>query len=253
MTGMMDVLGRKMLSDVPRGNAALFIQKCNLEIIRNQAGRRQKLGKGEGARPVASIASPRVDLRSLSERRPDGSEAPVTLLGYSTAVRALPHALACLDVHDPRRRAAAMFADACERVSGAGSANLAGGSDTKGMVSDGGVTTKIKHAARYRLIEAIANGWPIDQASGRITKGHHRVVLPVQRKRGNRQEIKAFDLLYAHCVAGKDHAAILRDHGWSAHGKNIKVLVASAWEMLGDIAVVFGFDLIGQTNKGLDA
>jgi len=253
MTMQSDILGRQALVDGDRGRAALFLQSCNLAIIKNQAMRRQKVGKGDGDRGAIGMARARAVATTLTERRPDGDDVPVTLPGYKTAVRALPHALACLDPNDPRRRAAQMFADACERIDASGGSAFGQGADTKGGISDGGVTTRIKHAARYRMIEAIANGWHVDSVTGKITRGTDRVIMRVQRKSGNRQEIKAFALLFDHCVSGLDHSAILRAHGWSEHSKNTRPMIEATWYMLGQIACAWGFDMIGFERKGVDS
>lgn len=238
-----------------RGRAALLLQGINVAIIKNAAGRRQghRARDGEGARAPAGIAHRRVETVVLTERRAGGVEngprgprpalldSPVTPLGYTTAVRARAQALACLDASDPKRRAADMLADACERIGSVGGGAIGGGSDTSGGISDGGVTTKIKHAARLRIAEAIANGWRVDPVHGPVRGAADRVVLPVRRKIGNRQEIKAFPLLVALCVDGQDMNKILLAHGWSAHGKHIKVLINAAWAMLDDLAAAWGF------------
>ena len=168
-----------------RGRAALYVHNLNMAIVAQCARARQRHGEGEGARARrhgSRPRTPRSDQDSLARR----GAALVTPLGYLTAVRALPRVLAALPRTDPRRQAADMLAGAYERI-GSVQGGTAEGGDTKGGQSDGGVTTRVKHAERLRMIEAAANFWPIDRRDGRITRGRALVVMPIKRKRGNRQ------------------------------------------------------------------
>ena len=183
-----------------------------------------------------------------------------TPLGYKTARHALPPILGLLSETDRRRRAADAFADAFEQIGAvkgvdwAGSTGSCTGGVTKGEISDGGITVKIKHAAQLRMLVAVVNGWPIDCNHGRIKSGPERVVLPVKRKRGNRQEIKAFPLLVATCVEGQDLATILRAHGWSVQAKHRHPLGEAVLNLLDEMADRLGFDpsrqLKGQNQRG---
>ncbi len=222
-------------TDIGGGRAALYLQRVNLEIIKAAARRRQQHGAGEGARAPLGLGHRPVTLGAIK----DAKGGRVTPLGYKTARRALPSILARLPDADPRRRVADALASAFERVGAIGGGDLQGG-DTKAGVSDGGVTTKIKHAARLRVIEAAVNGWGTDPLLGGIKRGPDRVVMAVQRKRGDRQDIKVFPLLVALCVEGLDLAAILRRHGWSTGSKHTIPLGQAALSILDDAATSLG-------------
>lgn len=217
--------------------ARSFVETLTRRLLAETARTRQGGGRAEGARAPAALAQPR---RVLVEIAPTRREAdPSTPLGYRTAIRALPPALAALDLHDPRRQAAGMIADAAERIGSVGGGDPAGG-DTKGGVSDGGATTRVKWATRLRLVEAAANGWPVSRRYGVEGRGPARVVMAVQRQRGKAQSIKALPLLLAVCVEGQDMAQILRAHGWSGHGKQRRALLLDVLAMLDDAAELLG-------------
>lgn len=218
-----------------RGRAASYIHRLNMAIVHHCARQRQRHGNGEGARSPIGMAATPTRLETIVEASPAGGSVPVTPLGYLTAVRAMPRILAALPRSDPRRQAADMLAVAYERI-GSVQGGTAEGGDTKGGQSDGGVTTRVKHAERLRLIEAAANFWPIDRQHGTVTIGRELVVMPIKRKRGNRQEIKAFPLLVALCVDGQDLADILRANGWTVHSKHSRPLGIAALHILGRIA-----------------
>lgn len=217
-----------------QGRAAQYLAAVNIGIVKSAAVRRMAQGRGDGARPPASIAGPRVHLVRVSGADKD----PATPAGYQTAVRAAPRVLAALKANDPRRTVATLLADAFERVGSIKGADLAG-TDSKGGLSDGGATTRVKHAARLRLIEYLANGWPVDRASGPVRGGRvwaPRLALEVQRRGGKRQDIQAFDAVVAVCVEGMDLAEILRRHGWSVQAHNRDPLRAAVLATLGDVA-----------------
>lgn len=135
-----------------------------------------------------------------------------------------------------------MIADAHERVGSVKGVDLQG-SDSKGGVSDGGATTRVKHAQRLKLIEYLANGWPVSRRHGpglRSPDMRPRIALEVQRKSGKRQHILAFDALIAVCVEGDDLSDILRRHGWSVQAFNRSPLRDAILVTLGDVAVGLG-------------
>lgn len=230
---------------------SLALCHANLAIIQAAAARRQGHGVSDGGRSPVALGAGRVHLRRLSERAPDGRIEPVTPLGFRTAVRALPRVLSALEESDPRRQAATFLADAVERVGAVKGVDWSAG-DTKGGQSDGGVTTKIKHAHRLRLIEAAANGWPIDQRHGSVVRGAPALAMEVRRRRGSISEIKAFDLVVAVCVEGHDLAKVLSDHGWSVHSKHTAALGAALLDVLDRVAYVMG-GAVRPANNPVDA
>ncbi|MGR3498787.1 MAG: hypothetical protein ACU0E9_07835 [Limimaricola soesokkakensis] len=228
-----------MLRDPHHARAAALVDVLNRRLLAHAAGRRQAHGRGEGARAPAGLAQPRRRLDVLTEPGPGDRRRPITPLGYKTATRALPPVLAGLDAADARRRAADTIADCAERVSGARGGDMQGG-DISGLPSDGGATTRVKWAARLRVIEAVANGWPIS-TDGTIAKGAPRVALPLGRPSPKRQEIKAFPLLLAVCVEGQDMREILVAHGWSPHGKYRRALIVATLDLLERVGAGLGF------------
>jgi len=219
--------------------ARLYLQSINFEIIKAAALHRQAHGRGNGARAPAAMAARPVRVQVLSEGRKGENQQLVTPLGYRTAVRALPPILARLDASDPRRRAAEALATAAEKIGAIGNGGFDGGAPS-GAVSDGGVTTRIKHATRLRLIEALTNGWTCD-ARGKIQRGPARVILQVQRQGRARQNIKAFDALALICVEGADLGTILRKYGWSVKTQHTRALGQGVLEILDDLAGALGF------------
>jgi len=185
-------------------------------------------------------------LSDIVEPVAGGKAERVTPLGYKTAVRAQPRILAKLAKSDPRLKAATMLAGAVERVGSVKGADL-GGTDSKAGVSDGGATTRVKHAAHLNIVEALSNGWLRD-ARGHIQHGPARVLMPLQRQRGNRQEIKAFPALCAVCVYGKLLDDLPRAHGWSAQTANRKALGDAFLVELEDVAEGLG---LGGWDEGL--
>lgn len=228
-------------TDLARAGA--YLGQVNIEIIK-AAGQRRQGHRGQGDRAPASIEAEPVQLRALSRPTPDGKPDPITPLGYQTAVRRLPRLLARLDPSDPRRRAAIMLANTAERIGAVGSIDLQG-TGTKSATPDGGVTTKVKHATRLRMIEAYANGWQIER-NGRINRAAERVALPIRRKGQARQEIKAYDALVAICVHGHSVSDVLSHHGWAVQTKNVTKLGGALLDVLADIGDGLGF---GRPSK----
>jgi hypothetical protein len=211
-----------VISKPDQARARAVVERLNLALLGRAAARRQGIGSGQGARSPLGLAQPRRRLGVIKEAAQAG-DRPVTPLGYKTALRALPPVLAGLPATDPRLQAAEMLASAVERIGAVGGVDLLGG-DTKGGLSDGGATTRIKHAARLRYIEGLANGWRVDPSHGSVTRGRPLVAFKVRRQYGQAQDIMAMRLLELVCIEGKDLGQILKAHGWSAHSKNTKRL-----------------------------
>lgn len=229
-----------MQFDPDRGRARRYIEAKTRQILAEAGGRRMRRDHGVGARAPASLAAAPLRLVTLTQPRPGGRVEPVTPPGYRTAVRALPPLLAGLSAQDPRRLAAAAFEASAAQIGAVRGVSLEG-ADTSGGISDGGVTTRIKHAARLRLIEAMVNGWGVDRAHGVVQRGPARVAMRVQRPCAGRKEITAMALLSAVCVEGADLGQILRAHGWSAQTRNRRVLATAALDLLADLAAALGY------------
>lgn len=228
------------LNAVGRGRAASYLARVNLEIVKAAARRRQRQDQGTGARLPAALAGAPVTLEVITAGRDR-----ITPLGHQTAKRALPPLLARLAANDPRRMVADMLADAVERVGAVRGADLAG-ADSKGIASDGGATTRVKHAARLRMIEALANRWPVDRRHG-PRAGLPRVLMAPRRATEKRHKILAFPALVAVCVEGASVDAILRAHGWSAQAFNRGPLRDALLDALGDVAQ--GLGLSGASGQ----
>lgn len=228
-----------MLSGSELGRAALYLSKLNLQLVKAAGARRMRAGKGTGARLHGSLQGAPVQLVELSRPMPGGKSERVTPLGYRTARRTLPRLLSSLDPADPRLMVAQMIADAAERVGAVPGSNFAG-SDSKGELSDGGATTRVKHATRLRDFEAMANGWPLDRRKARALRVP-RVALAVRRRSADRYSIKAFDALYLTCVDCLSLDEILRRHGWSARTGYRNKVRDAVLQTLDLIAMEMGF------------
>ncbi len=227
---------------VGRGRAAVYLGRVNLEIVKAAAHRRQRVDQGTGARLPVSLAGAPVALEVIKTGRDR-----ITPVGHQTARRALPPLLARLGPQDPRRMVADMLGDAVERVGAVKGSDLAG-ADSKGIASDGGATTRVKHAARLRLIEALANGWPVDRRHG-PRRGLPKVLMAPRRATNKRKAILAFPALLAVCVEGASVDAILRAHGWSAQAFNRAPLRDAILAVLNDVAVGLGMATRPEQKK----
>lgn len=226
------------IHDPATTRARSFVEALTRRLVGEVARRRQGTGRSDGARAPAALGQPQRMLVEIPATRRDSD--PATPLGYKTAIRALPPVLAALRPDDPRRRAADMIADAAERIGSVGGGAAGEGGAVSGGPSDGGATTRVKWAARLRLAEAAANGWPLDRRFGVLAKGGDRVALAVTRKGRKRQDIKAWPLLLAVCVEGQDMAEICRAHGWSIDSANRRALTEAALAGLDDVAEALG-------------
>ena len=219
------------LNGTYQARARSAVERLNMAFLSAAAERRQGLDRGHGARSPAGLGQPRRDLVTIEDAVgwcDDGEWIfkRQTPIGYQTARASLPPVLAALGPADPRRIEALKFAATVEKIGAIAGADLAG-SCTKGAISDGGATTKVKHAARFNRARDVVNGWEFDHRAGRVVRGAERIAFKVQRRNG-----KAFDLLCAVCVDGLDMGAILRASGWSAHGKQRKALAVAFLELL---------------------
>jgi hypothetical protein len=228
------------------------VERLTMAVINAAAVRRQGIGRGNGARSPAGLAQDRRTLGIVSDPRTveavsdDGRttmrmrlDEMMTPVGYKTARGTLPPVLAMLPQGDPRLRAAIMFADTVERIDSVKGADI-GGDGAKGVLSDGGATTKVKHAARFNRVRDAVNGWTYDDKAGRVVRDRERVVLRVRRRRSNAQDIKAFELLCAVCVDGKDMREILVSRGWSAQSEQRKALAVALLDMLDTVRGAIG-------------
>jgi len=207
----------------------------NCAIIAAAAARRQGHGRGEGARAPAALGQARRDLGTVPDRDRGGAMTPA---GYRTATARLPRLLADLAEGDPRRQVAAMLADAVERI-GAVAASPQGGRDHSGGVSDGGATTRVKHAERLRRIRAAVNGWPLRSLPG-APEPAPRIVLGNPRRLAGRKEIRAFPPLIAVVCDGRSLRDVIEAAGWCANGRTQRRVTEAALECLDDAADALG-------------
>lgn len=219
--------------------ARRYLESVNLGLIAAVGAKRQR-HYGPGERAPAIIARPAVDLMTVQSREPGRKPEPLTDAGQQTAVRKLPRVLARLSADDPRLLVAGMIATAAEQIGSMGGA-MGEATASKSVFVDGGITTKIKHAERLRIFVGVANGHVTDLRQTRAARGADRVVMAVQRKRGNRQEIKAVPLLLSVCSEGYELSDVLREHGWKDCSQNTGPLGQDLLEMLHDIAAVLGY------------
>lgn len=212
-----------------QGRAAAYLGRITLALVKAAGARRQRhMGRHPGARAPASLAAGSVSLVQLTRAAPGGKVDLVTPVGHRTAVRDLPPLLARLEANDRRRVAASLVATAFERIGAVAGSNFEGG-DTSGEISDGGATTRIKHAARLRQIEGVARWDP-------AAPGRARVLLAAQRGGRNRQDLLAYPCLIAVCVYGATLGDLLARSGWSVHTRNRAELQAALLQLLAELA-----------------
>ena len=224
-----------------RAKARLFVEKIGFEIVKRAMVVRQKSGKGNGDRPAPSLAARPVMLRELEEPAlPDGKPgARITPLGYQTGTRAMPRILARLPPNDPRRMAAAKYADAVERLGASKGSDISGKSGGTAGVSDGGALQATRFAYLVRVAHAAVNGW--DYHRGETSGDEWALLTPANRSLNERQPIRASVVLDAIAVEGRDVSHILEAHGWTPRAEYRKALQVKALEMLDELAVAIGF------------
>jgi hypothetical protein len=203
--------------------ARFGLQAINIKIIKAAALHRQAHGRGNGARLPAALGHRPVMVREITEGRPGPQARRITPLGYRTATRALPPTLPAWMPPTRAVRRPICWAPHLSASDRSRAAIWLAAILTREYLI-GGVTARVKHATRLRMIETIANGWAVDRRHGTITRDPDLVLMPVVRKGRNRQDIRAYSALVMLCVEGLDLAAILRRHGWSEQAKHTKPL-----------------------------
>jgi hypothetical protein len=224
--------------------ATAFAERLNFGILKGLAQRRAMVGVGAGERPPAAPGRPAHMLAELTERDKNGKLQQVTAIGHRTAVRRMPAVLAKLDHADPVRVAAEIYATAAEKLGSVAGASIDGSPQGGGGgASDGGVTTRIKHATTLREVVGAANAWQRAPVTGNFIMGAELVVLAPGNKHGDRQAITAMGLIRAVCLDGLDMRAILHRAGWSGHSRDVRKLTEAAEELLERIArQILGID-----------
>lgn len=228
--------------------ARLFLEGMTRQIIAQAGQRRQQPRGALGARAPAALAAPPVTLQEIVERIAGGTERK-TLPGHKTAARRVPPVLADLERADPRRRAADVLADVCERIESVRGSKLEG-ADKTGLVSDGGATSRVALAATLCLIEATVNDWPLDPKTRRFRRGADLIILRPRNAAGNRLPIKAMGLLR---MVALDHATmrdVLAAHGWADHSAHKRILRRATLDLL-DLVAVALFSPARRTRAGL--
>lgn len=230
------------LNAMDRGRATTYLERLNVKLILNAGARRQgRLSASEGARPPSSLAAGPVTLAALVERgvdinaepnaleRPIRPEERVTPLGYKTALRRVPAALARLDRNDVRHRAALIYVDAHERLGAVAGQDFGGSSGGGGRgVPDGGAAARAEYARLLSAIRFAVNGWP---RSGAMARGP-LVLLAPGNSRGDRVAITAEALLDGVLIEGLAVSHILTRAGWSTHSHYVRRLNGLFLELL---------------------
>lgn len=209
-------------------------ERINFHIIAALAAKRAGIGEGMGERAPVGAARAPVDLVTVKDvvRGPCGgvvSETGLTPIGYRTARRRLPLVLSRMSEDDPRRRAADMFAHASEKVGSVAGASAEGAkTDGGAATNDGGVTTRIAHAAKIAAV-------------GEVLDAAGVVLRPKARGgSGNRRAITARELVEGVCLEGSDLKAILTRAGWSGQRRDVAALGARAELILEGMARALG-------------
>lgn len=221
--------------------ARLLAERGNIRIINALAARRAREGVKMGERPAPGAARAAMVLVDIKEAAPltaaqiQGNLAPdmvdVTRPGFRTARTRTPAILSRLGASDPRRHAADAYAVAAEKIgamAGQMSAALAGAVDGGAATNDGGVTTRLHHAATLRIAKVVTDS--------------HGITLAVRRASPHapRQNISAGHLMRSICIEGHDMARILHDAGWAGKDHHVAHLMDAALEILEDLARAFG-------------
>ncbi len=218
-------------------------ERINIHIIATLAARRARIGEGLGDRAAPGAARGSMELAQIldvvhDKRTGAISEQEMTPIGYRTARRRVPVVLSRLPEGDARRLAADRYAHASEKVGSVAGASAEGSKTDGGAASnDGGVTTRIAHAA---TISAVTN---VLGAAGVVLRPH-------ARGGGHRKPITAFDLIDAICLEGSDMKAILTRAGWSGQRRDVAVLSAKAELILEFMARALGLIERGARIEG---
>ncbi|WP_282021682.1 hypothetical protein [Ruegeria faecimaris] len=221
---------------------ASLVAALNLDLIAVAAERRQAVGKGDGERPSPSIASDPVALVEINDWMPGALEVMIEL-GQKTAKRRAPAFLSRFNPNDGRYLVAMAYLGAVERIGSLKSVTLSAEAEVSGgsgVVSDGGVTSRVQDVTLVRLVHGVANRWKWDLARRSFVRSKPHVVL-LPRRGNERDPITAVALLNAILIEGLSMAEILRRFGWSVQSKHRDQLTESAEQMLQRIGDKLGY------------
>lgn len=210
------------------GLAQARADRINIQIISTLAARRALVGVGQGERAHPGPARAAFELVQLSERRASGEVVEITRPGFRTARRKVPQVLARMDETDPRRRACDLYAQAVEKIGSIAGVSAEGArADGGPATNDGGVTTRIKHAATIRAVECALDGTA-------------PAITPSARGGGDRKPISRRTLIDAICLRGSDLKSVLTGAGWSGHRRDVATLTLAAEDALEVMARALG-------------
>jgi len=217
------------------GAAKRIAEAINMRIIKTYAARRALIGVGMGERAPAGAARAAMDLVEITETRlavtlgGKSELVEITRPGFRTARRRLPAVLGRMDERDARRIVADRYAYACEKIGSVAGAS-AGGETVDGGAgtNDGGVTTRIEHAATIAAIEGVLARAGTVLMPGRGPAAH------------TRRAITARTLMDAICLNAADMKSVLIGAGWSGQRRDVARLRAAAEDCLEDMARVLG-------------
>lgn len=215
--------------------ARLIAERVNIAIITGLSQRRALVGIGSGERATPGPARAAAELCEAKGSAPvattyGGAEEAFELVppGVQATRRRMPALLRRMDERDGRRAAAEAYAHAFEKVGSVAGASAEGGkADGGAATNDGGVTTRIRHAATISTVQGA-----LDRAGVALA--------PNAQGGGARKPITARALMDAVCLDGKDMTAVLRAAGWSGHRRDIANLNALADVYLELMARVLG-------------
>jgi hypothetical protein len=194
-------------------------ERVNVALILARGARRALIGVNGGERSPAGPARKPVEFcepkgTDLSRNTFGGTEETFALLvpGMRATRQRVPAILRRMAEREPRRLAAEAYAYAVEQLGSVAGASAEGGKADGGPASnDGGVTTRIRHAATVSTVE------------GALMRAG--VALSANAQGGGfRKPITARALMDAVCLDGSDMKAVLRDAGWSGHRRDVAQL-----------------------------
>lgn len=205
-------------------------ERINFHLISTYAARRARIGEGQGERSPAGAARGRMELARITETLPQNQGViEMTRPGFHTARRRVPAVLRRMDEADPRRIAAHRYAVAVEKIGAMAGASYEGAqADGGAATNDGGVTTRIRHAATINAAHKVAALLGV-------------VLAPRARGgTGHRRHITARTLLDAVCIDGADMKSVLTGAGWSGQRRDVATLTGAAEEGLEALALALG-------------
>lgn len=208
-------------SEALMGRARLAVADLSVKSQLAVAARAQGVfGRHDGARAPIGPARAPVDLVELVEARGDEREERLTPLGHRTARLRQPRALA--DAGAACRQAAARYVHLVEKVGAAGSGETGMVGGRSGRLSDGGAVHRTALAVELRAMRACLGG----------------VALPCGNARGMRQAVTVRALVDGVVLGGQEIKAVLRAHGWSGLGLNVRLLTDALHGALSGMADV---------------